>query len=257
MGNCLSAKGGSAQQDASSKQESQVRQGRQHRARKEEAPGYKQKAEARNLEAREENSALSHQTLETTPSKHSLAHDDSAKDLSGRCEDNAKDSASDWALLASKQCLACTQIVVWSCHVERTASNQNCEIILHWALIDKEVLAAPSGFFLLAAVNMYCVLEHDTICSPIPCVSPPVRAQGGVHDSLALGPPVCANEAGRIETFTALGLDKVVKPCPELDFVLQAVCRAFSAPYASLSLYYNKTCWLANTVRGFVCVSHK
>uniref|UniRef100_A0A7S3QZQ4 GAF domain-containing protein n=1 Tax=Dunaliella tertiolecta TaxID=3047 RepID=A0A7S3QZQ4_DUNTE len=182
MGNCLSAKGGSAQQDASSKQESQVRQGRQHRARKEEAPGYKQKAEARNLEAREENSALSHQTLETTPSKHSLAHDDSAKDLSGRCEDNAKDSASDWALLASKQCLACTQ--------------------------------------------------------------------GGVHDSLALGPPVCANEAGRIETFTALGLDKVVKPCPELDFVLQAVCRAFSAPYASLSLYYNKTCWLANTV-GF------
>ncbi|KAF5839108.1 hypothetical protein DUNSADRAFT_1506 [Dunaliella salina] len=72
--------------------------------------------------------------------------------------------------------------------------------------------------------------------------------QGGVHDCLASGPPVCACEAGRVQTFEAYAIDKLFEPCPELDIVLQAVCRVFSVQYASFALYHNQTCVQCNTV---------
>jgi len=62
------------------------------------------------------------------------------------------------------------------------------------------------------------------------------------------GPPVCPNDSRRIQTFAAYGLDFDMAPCTELDVLLTAVCRVFGAPYASIALYYNKTCWLCNTV---------
>ncbi|KAF5839106.1 hypothetical protein DUNSADRAFT_1504 [Dunaliella salina] len=82
-------------------------------------------------------------------------------------------------------------------------------------------------------------------CSPMP----KHLCEGGVHD-LAAGPPLCAGEASRIQTFEAYGVDKLFAPCRELDTVLQALCRVVSTPYACFSLYHNKTCSLVNTV-GF------
>ncbi len=73
--------------------------------------------------------------------------------------------------------------------------------------------------------------------------------EGAVHNCQTCGPPLCPNEQGRIDTFLACGLQSSMEPCTELDVVLQAACRVFSTPYASLALYFNKTCRLVNTVR--------